>query len=221
MKKRPFLYKYNKLNANEECMSEEKQQAPISEQDSAKEEEEEDSSKQDTDTQVARTTTTTTTTNAITHQDTAIKPIVMKDNAIATTTTATTPTTTTTEFHLATQEEEEEDLTMKVRNAGDAFYDLVSSAIEKAKTISSQKVKEIATKDIISPAAATTKRDAKDISALGEPVESLARTFESLMTEIRKQPYSEQVNLLTGYKKLLGAQISVVDSRISMTERLK
>jgi ClpP class serine protease len=197
-------------------MSEEKQQAPISEQESAKEEEE-GSSKQDTDTQVARTTTTTT--NTITHQDTAIKPIVMKDNAIATTTTATTPTTTTTEFHLATQEEE--DLTMKVRNAGDAFYDLVSSAIEKAKTISSQKVKEIATKDIISPAAATTKRDAKDISALGEPVESLARTFESLMTEIRKQPYSEQVNLLTGYKKLLGAQISVVDSRISMTERLK
>ncbi len=197
-------------------MSEEKQQAPISEQDSAKEEEEEDSSKQDTDAQVARTTTTT---NAITHQDTAIKPIVMKDNAIATTTTTTTPTTTTTELHLATQEEE--DLTMKVRNAGDAFYDLVSSAIEKAKTISSQKVKEIATKDIISPAAATTKRDAKDISALGEPVESLARMFESLMTEIRKQPYSEQVNLLTGYKKLLKEQINVIDSRINMAKRLK
>jgi hypothetical protein len=120
-------------------------------------------------------------------------------------------------FHVMTQEDE--DLTIKVRNAGDAFYYLVLSAIEKAKTISSQKVKELVTKDI-SPAAFAAKKDAHDISTLGESVEGLARTFESLMTEMRKQPYSEQVHLLTGYKKLLKEQINVIDSRINMVKRL-
>jgi hypothetical protein len=41
------------------------------------------------------------------------------------------------------------------------------------------------------------------------------------MTEIRKKSYSEQVRLLTGYKKLLKEQISVIDSRINMAKRLK
>jgi predicted HTH domain antitoxin len=114
---------------------------------------------------------------------------------------------------------EEEDLTIKVRNAGDAFYDLVISAIEKAKNISVEKAKELVSKDL-NPAAIEAKKDAQDIATVGESVESLARTFESLMTEIRKQTYSEQVNLLTGYKKLLNEQINVIDTRIRMTERL-
>lgn len=77
---------------------------------------------------------------------------------------------------------------------------MVLSAIEKARFVSAQKVKELATRDI-SPAAIAIKKDARDIAALGESVESLARDFESLMTEMRKQPYSEQVPLLRGYKK--------------------
>ena len=187
---------------------EKKQQVPNSEQDD-KNEKEEDSLGQDKQSEVP-------TTNAITSQETAIEPIVKEDNNSTITTTAR-PTT---DFHVTTQEEE--DLTMKVRNAGDAFYYLVMSAIEKAKTISAQKVKELATGDIIiSPAAIAAKKDAQDIASLGGPVEGLARTFENLMTEIRKQSYSEQVNLLTGYKKLLKEQINVIDSRISMTERLK
>jgi hypothetical protein len=186
---------------------EKKQQVPNSEQDDTNEKEE-DPLGQDKESEVP-------TTNAITSQETAIEPIVKEDNNSTITTTAR-PTT---DFHVTTQEEE--DLTMKVRNAGDAFYYLVKSAIEKAKTISAQKVKELATGDIISPAAITTKKDAQDIASLGGPVEGLARTFENLMTEIRKQSYSEQVNLLTGYKKLLKEQINVIDSRISMTERLK
>ena len=83
-----------------------------------------------------------------------------------------------------------------------------------------EKAKEIATRDV-SPAAIAGRKDAHDITALGDSVEGLARTFESLMTEIRKQPYSEQVHLLTGYKKLLKEQISVVDSRIHMAKRLR
>jgi hypothetical protein len=133
------------------------------------------------------------------------------------TTTTITRTTSSKNFHLITQEEE--DLTIKVRNAGDALYDLILSAIEKAKILSAQKVKELTTRDI-SPAAIAAKKDARDIAALGESVESLARTFESLMTEMRKQPYSEQVQLLRGYKKLLKEQINVINSRINMAKRL-
>lgn len=39
----------------------------------------------------------------------------------------------------------------------------------------------------MSPAAIASKKDAQDVANVGESVESLARTFESLMTEIRKQ----------------------------------
>ena len=79
---------------------------------------------------------------------------------------------------------------------------------------------EIISKDI-NPTAIAAKKDAQDIAVLGDSVEGLARTFESIMREIRKQPYSEQVRLLTGYKKLLKEQINVAVSRIRMTEKLK
>ena len=192
-------------------MSERKRQAPLSEKEKegkkGEEEEEADNyeaSEEDLQIEVSEST------KAIRSQENAIEPLVRENTN--------TITTTTTNFHLMTQEEE--DLTIKVRNAGDALYDLVLSAIEKAKIVSAQKVKELATRDI-SPAAIAAKKDARDIAALGESVESLARTFESLMTEMRKQPYSEQVQLLTGYKKLLKEQINVIDSRINMAKRLK
>ncbi len=182
-------------------MSDQKRQAPLSEKEEERREEgdnADDASEQDMQIEVSETTQPITTT---TSQESAIEPIVMED-----TTTTITRTTSSKNFHLITQEEE--DLTIKVRNAGDALYDLVLSAIEKAKILSAQKVKELATRDI-SPAAIAAKKDARDIAALGESVESLARTFESLMTEMRKQPYSEQVQLLRGYKKLLKEQINV------------
>jgi hypothetical protein len=183
-------------------MSEQKRQAPITEKEEKREEDDDDNaSEQDMQIEVSETT------NPITSKENAIEPAVMQNTTI-----------TTANFHLMTQEEE--DLTIKVRNAGDALYDLVLSAIEKAKIIAAQKVKELATRDI-SPAAIATKKDARNIAALGESVESLARTFESLMTEMRKQPYSEQVQLLRGYKKLLKEQINVIDSRIHMAKRLK
>jgi hypothetical protein len=194
-------------------MSEQKRQAPISrkEEKRKQEEEEEDhveyvASEQDRQIEASNTKTTI-------HQDNAIQHVAEGEN----TTTNITTTTTANNFHLMTKEEE--DLTIKMRNAGDALYYLVLSAIEKAKTISSQKVKELVTRDI-SPAAIAAKKDAHDISTLGEYAEWLARTFESLMTEMRKQPYSEQVHLLTGYRKLLKEQINVIDSRISMVKRL-
>lgn len=191
-------------------MSERKRQAPLSQKEKQgekrkQEDEKDEASEQDIQIEVSEDT------NAIRSQENAIEPVVKENTTTITTTTAT-------NFHLMTREEE--DLTIKVRNAGDALYDLVLSAIEKAKIVSAQKVKELATRDI-TPAAIAAKKDARDIAALGESVESLARTFESLMTEMRKQPYSEQVPLLRGYKKLLKEQINVIDSRINMAKRLK
>ena len=44
--------------------------------------------------------------------------------------------------------QERQDLTTKVRDSGDAFYDMIMLAIHKAKTKSVEKAKEIATRDI-------------------------------------------------------------------------
>ena len=119
------------------------------------------------------------------------------------------------------RDNEEIDLTTRARNACDVLYDSVLLSINKARRKSAEKAKKIVTRNI-NPAAIAAKKDAQDIASLGESVEGLARTFESLMTQIRKQPfYSEQVRLLTGYKKLLKEQINVLDSRINMAKRLK
>ena len=160
------------------------------------------------------------TVQAPTHQVNVIEPTIKRNNNNNNTTTVSTATATATNNNFSLMGDEETDLTMRVRNAGDVLYDSVLLSIDKAKRKSVEKAKELATRDI-SPAAIAAKNDAQDIAALGESVEGIARTFENLMTEIRKKSYSEQVRLLTGYKKLLKEQISVIDSRISMAKRLK
>jgi hypothetical protein len=153
---------------------------------------------------------------ASTPQVNAIEPTIKRN--YNNTTTVSIRTVTNNNFSL--MRDEETDLTTRVRNSGDALYDSVLLSIDKTRRKSAEKAKEVVTRDI-NPAVIAAKKDAQDIAALGESVEGLARTFESLMTEIRKQPYSEQVRLLTGYKKLLKEQINVVDSRINMAKRLK
>ena len=161
------------------------------------------------------------TVHAPTHQVNAVEPTIKRNNNNNTTTTTTTVSggiATNNNFSLMRYKET--DLTTRVRNAGDALYDSVHLSMDKAMRKSTEKAKEVATRDI-NLAAIAAKKDAQDIAALGDSVEGLARTFESLITEIRKRPYSQQVNLLTGHKKLLKEQIKVVDSRINMAKRLK
>ena len=161
------------------------------------------------------------TVHAPTHQVNAVEPTIKRNNNSNTTSTTTTVSggdATANNFSLMRYKET--DLTTRVRNAGDALYDSVHLSMDKAMRKSTEKAKEVATRDI-NPATIAAKKDAQDIAALGDSVEGLARTFESLMTEIRKRPYSQQVNLLTGHKKLLKEQIKVVDSRINMAKRLK
>jgi hypothetical protein len=152
-----------------------------------------------------------------TYEVNVIEPTIKTNNNNKTTAVR---TATATNNNFSLMGNEETDLTMRVRNAGDVLYNSVLLSIDKAKRKSVEKAKELATRDI-SPAAIAAKNDAQDIAALGESVEGIARTFENLITEIRKKSYSEQVRLLTGYKKLLKEQISVIDSRINMAERLK
>src|ERR687895_402562 len=161
------------------------------------------------------------TVHAPTHQVNAVEPTIKRNNNNNTTTTTTTVSGgTATNNNISLVRYKETDLTTRVRNAGDALYDSVHHSMDKAMRRSTEKAKEVATRDI-NLATIAAKKDAQDIAALGVSVEGLARTFESLITEIRKRPYSQQVNLLTGYKKLLKEQINVVDSRINMAKRLK
>jgi hypothetical protein len=157
------------------------------------------------------------TVQAPTDQINAIEPTIKRRNN-SNITTASTGIVTNNNISLI--RDEERDITMKVRTAGDALYDSVVVSIDKARRKSVEKAKEVVTRDA-NPAAIAAKKDAQDIATLGDSVEGLARTFENLITEIRKKPYSEQVRLLTGYKKLLKEQINVIDSRINMAKRLK
>ncbi len=148
----------------------------------------------------------------------AIEPTIKRSNNSNITTVS---TGTLTNNNISLIRDEERDITMKVRTAGDALYDSVVVSIDKARRKSVEKAKEVVTRDANPAAAIAAKKDAQDIATLGDSVEGLARTFENLMTEIRKKPYSEQARLLTGYKKLLKEQINVIDSRINMAKRLK
>ncbi len=158
------------------------------------------------------------TVQAPTDQINAIGHTIKRNNNSNITTVS---TGTVTNNNISLIRDEERDITMKVRTAGDALYDSVVVSIDKARRKSVEKAKEVVTRDANPAAAIVAKKDAQDIAALGDSVEGLARTFEILMTEIRKKPYSEQVRLLTGYKKLLKEQINVIDSRINMAKRLK
>ena len=117
---------------------------------------------------------------------------------------------------------EENELTIKARTAGNALSDLTTTAIDKAKDKISKKARglsaAVTTSNTISIAAA---KDAKDISFLGPMVvEELARAFENEIREIARLSYTDQTDLLTGFKKLLEEQIRVIDSKLHYVERL-
>ena len=117
---------------------------------------------------------------------------------------------------------EENELTIKARTAGNALSDLTTTAIDKAKDKISKKARglsaAVTTSNTISIAAA---KDAKDISFLGPMVvEELARSFEVEIRKIARLSYTDQTDLLTGFKKLLEEQIRVIDSKLHYVERL-
>jgi hypothetical protein len=123
------------------------------------------------------------------------------------------------EIHVMTNEEE--DLNAKVRRAGSALEDLITSAIDRAKLVAREKTNELAKAADVGPGAISAAGDSRDISRLGPMVEELARAFEDTMTEIRKQGYGEQERLLIGYRKLLEEQVNVINSQVQFAKRLR
>jgi hypothetical protein len=65
-------------------------------------------------------------------------------------------------------------------------------------------------------------KDAHDIQALGTTrLEKLTADFEAIMSEIENEPdYEMQEKQLTAYKKLLGEQMDVIDSRLKIIKRI-
>ena len=115
---------------------------------------------------------------------------------------------------------EEESISARARDVGQSLRDLVTYMGQKAKAITEQgttglkaQADQIADLDL--------KKDARDIQNLGSNIDNIINVFEDIMTDIRKERYSEQQRLLVGYKKLLEEQINVIDARLKMAKRLK
>jgi vacuolar-type H+-ATPase subunit E/Vma4 len=105
----------------------------------------------------------------------------------------------------------------KAKEAGESLKDKVKSIGKKTE----EKTKEIKDKSMqkmrIGPA-----NDAHDIQSLGTTrLEKLTADFENTMAEIENEPdYEMQEKQLTAYKKLLGEQMDVIDSRLKMVKRI-
>jgi hypothetical protein len=114
--------------------------------------------------------------------------------------------------------EEEESVSTKAKETGQRLKELITAIGKKTRVAVEGKTKELSEMNASDISAA---QDARNISVLGSQVEVLITAFEDTMTQVRKQPYDEQVKLLTGYKKLLEEQINVINSRIDWSKRLK
>jgi hypothetical protein len=120
---------------------------------------------------------------------------------------------------LTKKEDGNESLSMKAHQAEESVLDAVDAVGVKVGSFAKKKFGEL--DKSLNPSHMSAVHDSRKIEALGPMVEELARVFEDTTTMIRKVPYEEQVDLLTGYKKLLEEQIKVIDSRINMSKRLK
>lgn len=99
-----------------------------------------------------------------------------------------------------------------LRDATTSFMDVIFSLGKKA-----QEFRDKAEETFVVGA----KRDAKDIQALGDYVESVIKGFEDTMAEIKMRNYGDEEKLLKGYKKLLVEQINLINARIELVKRLK
>jgi hypothetical protein len=116
-----------------------------------------------------------------------------------------------------TSKEEEISVSDEARKTGGSLKELIVTAIKEAKDSAKGTGKRLKQQTI----NVATKADSKDIHSLGGNVNSLVRLFEETMTEIRKEPYNEQIKLLDSYKDLLQTHIKVIDARNRMASKLK
>ena len=115
------------------------------------------------------------------------------------------------------EEEEDESISAKARETGQSFKGFIVTLGKKAMTITDEKTMETTNESMDIGA----KRDSQSIQTLGANVEKAITVFEDTITDIRKEPYDEQANILTGYKKIIEEQINVINARLSMVKKFK
>ena len=114
-------------------------------------------------------------------------------------------------------EEQDESISAKARETGQSFKGFIVTLGKKAMAITDEKTMETTNESIDIGA----KRDSQSIQTLGANVEKAITVFEDTITDIRKEPYDEQANILTGYKKIIEEQINVINARLSMVKKFK
>ena len=114
-------------------------------------------------------------------------------------------------------EEQGESISTKARETGQSFKGFIVTLGKKAMAITDEKTMETTNESIDIGA----KRDSQSIQTLGANVEKAITVFEDTITNIRKESYNEQANILTGYKKLIEEQINVINARLSMVKKFK
>jgi hypothetical protein len=114
-------------------------------------------------------------------------------------------------------EEQDESISAKARETGQSFKGFIVTLGKKAMAITDEKTMETTNESTDIGA----KRDSQSIQTLGANVEKAITDFEDTITNIRKESYDEQANILTGYKKLIEEQINVINARLSMVKKFK
>jgi hypothetical protein len=116
-----------------------------------------------------------------------------------------------------TPKEQEVSISDDARKAGESLKELIVTAIKDAKDSAKGTGKRLKEETIGNAATA----DSKDIQSIGDTLNALVGLFEKTMTEIRKENYNDQVELLQSYKDLLKTQVKVVKARGTMARKLK
>jgi hypothetical protein len=114
-------------------------------------------------------------------------------------------------------EEQDESISAKARETGQSFKGFIVTLGKKAMAITDEKTMETTNESTDIGA----KRDSQSIQTLGANVEKAITVFEDTITNIHKESYDEQANILTGYKKLIEEQINVINARLSMVKKFK
>jgi len=118
---------------------------------------------------------------------------------------------------VSAQREEEISVSDEAKKAGESLKELIVTAIKEAKDSAKETRKRIKEQTI----NITTTVDSKDIRSLGDNFNASVQLFEETLTEMRKEPYDEQIKLLDSYKELLQTHIKVVGARSRMASKLK
>jgi hypothetical protein len=114
------------------------------------------------------------------------------------------------------EEEEDESISAKAKEAGQSFKDFLVTLGNKAITITEEKTIETRNESLDIGA----KKDSQAIQTLGANVEKAITVFEDTITDLRKESFDEQAQILIGYKKLIQEQINVINARLSMVKKL-